>query len=106
MSDFKVTKHAEHRVRNRVGVNKQSVDKLAEKALIYGLTHKETTGRLHKYLTTLFLSKHKANNMRVYNRQVFLFHGNVLLTVFPLPQNMTAMADKQQKRKESVQETA
>ena len=96
-----VTKHATKRIRQRLGINKKSADKNAEKALKYGITHSEAKGKLCKYMDGIFLLNCRPNNMRVYNHSVYLFRGNTLITVIALPHSLWAIADKQQSQKEN-----
>lgn len=94
-----VTKHAEKRIRQRLGINKKSIGKAAEKALQLGVTHAEAKGRLSKYLDGIFLLNCNPNNMRVYNHAVYLFRGTKLITVLPLPNYLWTCADKLQRQK-------
>lgn len=102
--DVYVTRHADKRIRQRLGVNKKSTDKIAEKALEFGITHAEAKGKLSKHLDGIFLLNYKPTNMRVYNHSVYLFNGNTLITVLPLPHKFWAYADKLQKQKYSERE--
>ena len=77
---------------------------IAEKALEFGITHAETKGKLSKHLDGIFLLNYKPTNMRVYNHSVYLFNGNILITVLPLPHKFWAYADKLQKQKDSDKE--
>lgn len=94
-----VTRHAEKRIRQRLGINKSATERAAEKAMKYGITHKDSKGSLHRYLDSVFLAYRKANNLRVYNRNVYLFGGTTLITVIPLPSNLWVYADKLQRQK-------
>lgn len=80
-----VTKHATSRMVKRCGVSKKSIDRLAEKALAQGLTRKDVSGSLARYLDKLYLSRRVANNIRIYAQKVFLFKGTMLITVLDLP---------------------
>ena len=93
-----VTHHAKQRTKDRLGVSKKIADKIAKKALEHGITHAQATGRLKSYLDKLYLKHRRANNLRVYNRQVFLFTDNILITVINLPNNLIKIADKIQKK--------
>lgn len=99
-----VTRHGEKRVKERIGLSKKSVQKNAGKALLEGITHSEAKGSLSKYLDGIYLLKRCSNNMRVYNRMVYLFRGNILMTVLLLPQRYQAYADKLQKRKRKLED--
>ena len=93
-----VTNHAKQRGKDRLGINKKAVDRIADKALEYGLRHLETQGNLKTYIDKLYLSHKNANNIRIHNRQVFLFRDNVLITILNLPKNLVKIADKLKKR--------
>lgn len=94
-----VTRHAGKRIRQRLGINKKSTGKAAEKALQFGITHAEVKGKLSRHLDGIFLQNCKPTNMRVYNHSVYLFNGSTLITVLPLPQKFWAYADKLQQQK-------
>lgn len=84
--DARITKHAGQRIRERVGLPKQAVNKNAERALENGVGHKDVSGSISRYADKLYLQYRTANNIRFYGNQVYLFHNNVLITVIPLPQ--------------------
>lgn len=94
-----VTRHAGKRIRQRLGINKKSTEKAAEKALKYGITHADAKGRLSRHLDGIFLTSYKPNNMRVYNHSVYLFRDTKLITVMPLPRHLWTYADKLQRQK-------
>lgn len=96
-----VTKHAKSRIKTRLGIKKKSSDKLAANALQKGLSHAELKGSVKKYISDVYLKYRTANNIRIYNHQIFLFHGTVLITVFPLPQKYFACIEKIKKKHET-----
>lgn len=100
MSTAIVTNHAKQRTKDRLGVSKKIADKIANKALEHGVTHALAKGKLKAYLDKLYLSHKSANNLRVYNRKVYLFDRTVLITVLNLPNNLINAADKLQRQKE------
>ena len=53
----------------------------AQKAFDLGVKHSETNGRLNKYLTAIYFTNKTINNLRIYHRHVYLFAGDVLVTV-------------------------
>lgn len=93
-----LTRHAEKRIRQRLGISKKATERNAEKALLHGVTHAEATGHLCKYLDGIFLRDYKPTNMRVYNHSTYLFRDTKLITVLPLPRNLWMLADKLQRR--------
>lgn len=103
-STVTVTRHAGKRIRQRLGINKRSTEKAAEKALQFGITHAEAKGKLSRHLDGIFLLNYKPTNMRVYNHSVYLFHGVTLITVLPLPQKFWTYADKLQRQKKECNE--
>lgn len=94
-----MTKHAERRIRQRLGINKKATEKAAEKALQFGVNHSEAKGKLSKHLDGIFLLNYRPTNMRVYNHAVYLFRNTVLITVLPLPKHLWVAADKLQRQK-------
>lgn len=99
MPDVVMTNHSVKRTKERIGLSKKIADKNAQRALEYGVTHSEAKGGLCRYLDKLYLSNGNANNVRIYHRYVYLFRGNTLLTIIPLPNKFYALADKLQKQK-------
>lgn len=97
-----VTNHAKQRTKDRLGLSKKIADKVATKALEKGITHGLAKGSLKNYLDKLYLAHRTANNLRVYNRKVYLFDDTVLITVINLPNNLIKTADKIQKNMHAV----
>lgn len=92
-----VTKHAETRIKERLGVSKKISEKIADKALKNGISHRDCTGSLKKYVNKLYLSHRKGTNIKVYNRKVFIFREDLLITVLELPKKLIPIADKLKK---------
>lgn len=80
-----VTKHAEKRIRKRLGVPRSAVDKIVELAWNIGLKHSDIKGSLKRYLDSVYFKECSVNNIRVYRDFLFLFSSNRLVTVFLLP---------------------
>ncbi len=89
-----VTKHAERRTKERLGLPKRVSAKNAEKALQEGVRHKDTKGGLRCYIEALYWKNQTANNIRVYCNNVYIFHDDVLITLFSLPQKYRKAAEK------------
>lgn len=85
MSCVYVTDHAKDRTRQRVGLPKRVIEKNAERAFEEGIKHSETSGSLKRFVDGLYLSKGKANNIRIYCGNVYLFVDHDLVTVISLP---------------------
>ena len=83
----RVTDHAARRTKERLGLPKKLSHKNAENALRYGIRHSDTSGSLNRYISALYWKHETANNVRIYCNNVYIFHGESILTIFPLPQN-------------------
>lgn len=94
-----ITRHGRKRCRERVGISKRAVDKNAERALEYGIGHRESRGRLRHYIEYLYNAEGgNGNNIRVYADKVYVFHNDILITVLNLPTEYRRTATEQQKR--------
>lgn len=89
-----ISNHAKQRMKERCGFNKKSQERMAEKAFNEGITHKQTRGRLNKWITSLFFKNCNANNIRIYGDNAYIFCGKTLVTVIPVPSNIRRDMDK------------
>ena len=80
-----VTDHAAKRTKQRAGL---------PKALQNGIRHEETKGALRRYLDSVYLKRETANNIRIYCNNVYLFHNEMLITLYPLPPEFRRIATK------------
>lgn len=94
-----VTQHGKKRLKERVGLNKKSAEKNADKAFQEGIKHSEVSGSLRKYFDALYLQNRSANNIRIYGEKVYLFGGNKLITVLNLPNKYKSTVAKIRKNK-------
>lgn len=83
-----VTKHAEKRLRERMGLGKKAIQRAAETAFDKGIKHCETTGNLNKWVTSLYFNNETANNIRLYNDKAWIFAGKNLVTVLQIPASL------------------
>lgn len=84
---MRVTRHADKRMRKRVGVNRSAVEKMARRALNDGYTRHDFQGSIRRYLDALYYHNDgEANNIRVWGEKVWIFADNTLITVLDLPQ--------------------
>ena len=86
--------HAKRRLKERCGFTKKSYERMAEKAFNEGITHKQTRGRLNKWITSLFFKNCNANNIRIYGDNAYIFCGETLVTVISIPSNIKRDMDK------------
>lgn len=94
-----ISNHARKRMKERCGFNRKSQDRMAKKAFDNGITHKQTKGRLHKWVTSLFFNNCNANNIRLFGEYAYIFAGETLVTVIPIPVNLKKDFEKMVKRK-------
>lgn len=93
-SESYVTAHASKRLRERVGVRKRSIQNISDRALSKGLSHKDLSGKLRRYVDGLFLRSRTANNIKVYSEKIYIFRDNTLITVISLPSEFKKLANK------------
>ena len=80
-----VSNHAARRLKERCGLNKKSIQRMADKAFMDGIKHSDTKGRLNKWVTSIFFYNKAANNIRLYGDKAYIFAGNILVTVIQIP---------------------
>lgn len=83
-----ITKHAKKRAKERAGIGKGNLSKMASKILREGVTHKECSGDLERWVTAKYLKYKKANNIRLYGEQCYIFKNDTLITVLRIPENL------------------
>lgn len=83
-----ISNHARQRMKECCGFNRKAQDRMAEKAFYDGITHKHTKGRLYKWVTSLFFKNCNANNIRLYGDNAYIFCGETLVTVIPIPNDL------------------
>jgi len=71
---IRVSDHALDRLRERSGLNKKSVQRVAEKAYTNGIRHNEVNGSLHKYISSIAYNSSKGTDIRLYGDKVFIFN--------------------------------
>jgi hypothetical protein len=99
------TAHGKDRIRDRVGVPLKSVDRVAQTAFDRGVTHAETAGSLNRYLSGIYLNKHRGNNLRIWGEKVYIFENDALITVLNLP-NKYKRVVREIMRKRDKEETS
>lgn len=83
-----ITEHAYERAKERLKWKSKVLDKMAEKAFLEGIKHKDTKGSLMRYLTKLWFNYKHCNNVRIYGENIFFFCDNRLITVYQLPNDL------------------
>lgn len=80
-----LTDHSVEKAKERLNINRKSLQRIADKAFEHGLTHSEVKGSLSRYMDRLWFRGSKAGNMRIFGEHIFLFAGNALITIFEIP---------------------
>lgn len=110
-----VTSHAADRLHTRSGLNKKSMQRIAERAYNQGISEDETKGLLQKYISDMSIYDGK-KIVKIYGDKAFIFAPNIktvfdeygvrseteqmiLVTVILLPQKLHKKAVKTMKRK-------
>lgn len=83
-----VSNHAEKRLKERCGLNKKSIQRMADKAFDEGIRHSDTKGNLKKWVDSLYFYSKSANNIRLYGDKAYIFAGHMLVTIVQIPQNL------------------
>lgn len=91
---IQVSRHAEQRMRERCGLNKKSIERMAQRAYDNGICHNETRGNLNKWITKVYYSNKNANNIRLYGNMLYIFCNDVLVTVFHVPHKLSKDLDR------------
>jgi len=96
-----LTNHGEDRGKNRMGLNKKATQRIADKAFSKGLKHSDFKGSFKRFLDGVYLRYGTANNMRIFNNEVFIFKGDVLITILDIPYRFHKVI-KQVKNREEI----
>ena len=87
--EFKITKHAYERAKERFKWKPKTLDRMVPKAFENGITHAETKGQLKKYLDSLWHRNKSVNNIRIYGEDVYFFSDYTLITLYRIPSDLT-----------------
>ena len=89
-----ITDHAFSRAKERLGFDRPATERIALKAYIAGKKHSECRGQLKKYIDSLYLQYHTANNIRIHGEAIYLFTSTRLITIYTLPNQYKTIAKK------------
>ncbi|MCL2746316.1 MAG: hypothetical protein FWE48_04410 [Coriobacteriia bacterium] len=92
----RVSKHGKKRIRQRTGLNKKSTEASFDKAKERGIHHGDMKGRLRKWVDSQIYGRKFFAYPIVYSNHLWLVDKkqDVLITVIPVPQNLTKDAAK------------
>ena len=80
-----ITDHAYRRGKERLGLSKKSIEKMALISFTTGRTADKLPKQLRQYLVKLQMRHDKNAIIRIYGNHIFVFVNNILLTIFLLP---------------------
>ena len=85
MSEINITKHAEKRIRQRVGIPKKSVHNWVESALTEGVRSDSISGSFKRYLNSFQFNAGAASHGIGFNGFILLMKGHTVITVVHTP---------------------
>lgn len=89
-----ITKHGREKLHERINLMDKGADRITKRALKHGIKHSETYGELKSWLSGKYLSRHSANDLRIYKNNLFVFCNSILVTVYPLPEKYAEMIEE------------
>lgn len=89
-----ITEHAKARGRERLSWSAAALARQAPRILAEGVPISAISGSLRRFLDKQVITHRKGNNVRIWSRQVFVFQDETLITVYALPAECRATADK------------
>lgn len=97
-----LTIHGGKRSKERCGLGKSASSRMADRALDQGLRHSEVAGSLRRFLDGLYLAHRNADNMRIWNKKVYLFTQSLLITIIDVPARYHKTIDKINEAREQM----
>ena len=99
-----VTKHGEKRMKSRCGIPKRAARRNAQTAYEKGLTYEEAKGKLKKFIDTKNGTT-ELTDVRIWNGNVYVFYGEALITVYPIPRKYSKRELETRKRRREIEDT-
>ena len=72
------------RMLERGGLNRKSIQRIANQVYSNGYPIERTKGRLRKWMYKISKSNSSAQNLRIYGDKLYIFSNDVLITVFKI----------------------
>ena len=101
-----VTKHAEDRAKQRLGIPKRGAQRAADRALEKGLTYSEARGKLKRLMLESSGIENNLEDLRIFQGSMYVFAGETLITVFHVPRDFQKAALAQEARKKERRQNA
>lgn len=87
-----ISKHAEKRIRKRIGIPRKAVGKFVDEAMKNGVPLKDFKGRIKKFYEYTMIKYHSGNESFFYREFLFIAHNGTLVTVYPIPKNIKQLS--------------
>ncbi len=91
-----LTNHSIDRAKERCGWNRCALERMADKALESGISQKDVSGRLRRYIDKHSI-QHPGHRSFIHGNVVFVFAGVTLITVLDLPKEFQRAAKASRK---------
>lgn len=108
MNNVKITvsNHAYMRMKERLGYNKKTADRMAVKAVENGIDGSINYGQLERYMYKIEKYDNKNAVVHLYGENVYIFarykHEMVLVTVFSVPNELKNQVRGAQKKRKAA----
>lgn len=90
-----ITTHAAQRAKERCGLSRRSLERMAGKVLAEGLPIDRTSGRLKRFLDAKARKYRAGNQNRIHGEHVWIIQDGKFITVVPLPKDLRKLAREQ-----------
>ncbi len=96
MSQFPITDHAYQRAKERIGLKPRSLERMLSRIHQYGITPFHAKGALFCYMMARAedSASTSGNQPIIYGNHMYLFSNHTLITVYPLPKEMTRLVSR------------
>ena len=87
-----VTRHADKRIRQRVGIPRRAIVPHVQKVFGCGTHRLSTKGNLYRYLDKKYHVNRSANNVVLHGLFIYFFRDDTLITVLDVPPSLRSHA--------------
>lgn len=89
-----VTEHAAKRMKERMGLSKKSLERIANKAYEKGLTMNEVKGEVLSYMINVRSKSAPGTKIKLYADKTWIFTNGNLVTIYNTPSTLKHKVDK------------
>ena len=80
-----VSVHGAQRIRERLGLPRSAIQRIANRAYVDGIPRTSIRGSLRAFLDSIARHEDVVSEVRVHAYNVYIFRDNTLVTIVPLP---------------------